>query len=443
MLNVLDNVNSFSQAALGNVDPSEIEFQKLKQQVHSEVVGCLDLAAARELSQDQLCQELETVVTTIVEKKNWSISEQSQTRLLAELQDELFGLGPIQPLIKDPSVSDILVNHAHEVFVEKQGQLRRTNIVFADNNHLLRIIQRVVSHVGRRIDESSPMVDARLPDGSRVNAIIPPLALDGPKLSIRRFGQYKLQLDDLVNNETISRPIASFLNAAVRARQSVLISGGTGSGKTTLLNALSACIPDDERIVTIEDSAELMLQHRHVARLETRPANSERVGEFSQRDLVRNSLRMRPDRIIIGEVRGAEALDMLQAMNTGHEGSLTTIHANDTHDAISRLEMMVAMARLELPSPIVQSYICSGISILVHLARLKGGARRVLRISELEKTRSGYSTRDIFIFKRTGADDKGLPTGHFSAVRKPNGLKRILEAGIDLDESVFETKNAK
>ena len=438
MFDVQDNAFGHIGTATIPVASEEIGFQILKQKFHAEVVDCLDLAAANTLSRAQLCRELEDVVETIAREKNWPIPSDQKQRLLAELPDELFGLGPIQSLLTDPDVSDILVNHAHEVFVEKKGQLSRADIVFADNNHLLRIIQRVVSHVGRRIDESSPMVDARLPDGSRINAIIPPLALDGPKLSIRRFGQYKLQLEDLVKNETISRRVATFLKAAVEARKSFLISGGTGSGKTTLLNALSGCIPDDERIVTIEDSAELLLQHRHVARLETRPANSENAGEFNQRDLVRNSLRMRPDRIIVGEVRGPEALDMLQAMNTGHEGSLTTIHANDTHDAISRLEMMVAMARLELPSPVVQSYICSGISILVHLSRLKGGARRVLRISELEKLESGYTTKDIFVYRRSGADVDGVPVGNFTALNTPNCYQSIIDAGIDLDESIFK-----
>ena len=275
--------------------------------MHSEVVGCLDLAAANDLTREQLCQELEPIVGTIVQQSNHQVSDDWMHRLLNELPDELFGLGPIQCLLSDAEISDILVNHAHEVFIEKRGRLYPTEIVFADNDHLLRIIQRIVSHVGRRIDESCPLVDARLPDGSRVNAIIPPLALDGPKLSIRRFGQHKLQLDQLVANQTLSANMAIFLDAAVRARKSIMISGGTGSGKTTLLNALSASIPGDERIITIEDSAELSMQHRHFARLETRPGNSENIGEYNQRDLVRNSLRMRPDRIIVGEVRGPEA----------------------------------------------------------------------------------------------------------------------------------------
>ena len=438
MFSALDSV---FQGALSTPDfeDGEIGFQRLKQNVHTEVVGCLDLAAANHLSRAQLCNELKPVVETIFSQTGITASDAQKERLLAELPDELFGMGPIQSLLSDPDVSDILVNHAHEVFVEKFGKLYRTKIVFADNSHLLRIIQRVVSHVGRRIDESCPMVDARLADGSRVNAIIPPLALDGPKLSIRRFGQHKLQLEDLVANDTISRRIATFLTVAVKARKSILISGGTGSGKTTLLNALSACIPEDERIVTIEDSAELLMQHKHVARLETRPSNSENAGEFNQRDLVRNSLRMRPDRIIVGEVRGPEALDMLQAMNTGHEGSLTTIHANDTHDAISRLEMMVAMARLELPSSVVQSYICSGISLLVHLSRLKGGARRMMRISELQKTEAGYTTNDIFVYRRAGKEIDGIPAGYFSALNVPACYTSILEAGFELDESIFKT----
>ena len=330
-----------------DVDPAaskEIEFQLKKLRVHEQIVANLDIAAAEGLTDEQLSAELGPFIDEIISDLKIQLTDDEHQRLNAEMPQEMFGIGPLEPLLADPDVSDILVNHAHEIFVEKKGQLEETDVVFANDSHLMQVIQRIVSHVGRRIDEACPMVDARLKDGSRVNAIVPPLALDGPKLSIRRFGKMRYDLDALVGNNTMSTEMATFLDSAVRARQSILISGGTGSGKTTVLNALSSCIPDDQRIVTIEDSAELLLQHRHVARLETRPANSEQSGEFNQRELVRNSLRMRPDRIIVGEVRGAEALDMLQAMNTGHEGSLTTIHANDTHDAISRLEMMVAMA---------------------------------------------------------------------------------------------------
>ncbi len=365
----------------------EIEFQKLKQRIHTEIVGSLDLVS--ELTDEQIRQQLGPFVDSCLQESRTVVEPLWRQRLDKELPFELFGLGPLEQLMRDPTISDILVNHQHQVFIERGGRLETSDIVFADQEHLLRIIQRIASLVGRRIDEVCPMVDARLADGSRVNAIIPPLALDGPKLSIRRFGRNFLTLDSLVVNGTLTESMAEFLASAVRARVSMLISGGTGSGKTTLLNALSSAISPDQRIVTIEDSAELLLNHPHVARLETRPANSEGSGQYTQRDLVRNSLRMRPDRIIVGEIRGAEALDMLQAMNTGHDGSLTTIHANDTRDAIARLEMMVAMTGLELPTRVVRSYIASGIEVVVQLARLASGERRVLRISELENSTDG------------------------------------------------------
>jgi len=373
----------------------EIEFQQLKQKIHAEVVGSLDLVG--ELTNEQIRQQLGPFVDEFLQNRQTVVEPQWRRRLEQELPFEMFGLGPLERLMQDPTISDILVNHQHQVFIERGGRLETSDIVFADQEHLLRIIQRIASLVGRRIDEVCPMVDARLADGSRVNAVIPPLALDGPKLSIRRFGKNFLTLDSLVANGTLPEPMAEFLSSAVRSRVSMLISGGTGSGKTTLLNALSSAISHDQRIVTIEDSAELLLNHPHVARLETRPANSEGSGQYSQRDLVRNSLRMRPDRIIVGEIRGAEALDMLQAMNTGHDGSLTTIHANDTRDAIARLEMMVAMTGLELPTRVVRAYIASGIEIVVQLARLASGQRKVLRVSELENANDGEMVlHDLF-----------------------------------------------
>ncbi|MCA9264604.1 MAG: CpaF family protein [Planctomycetales bacterium] len=415
----------------------EVEYQTQKQRVHQRIVASLDLASAENFSAQELSQEMRPFVDAILVEEGLDLSPALYERLLHDIPLEMFGLGPLEPLLLDAEISDILVNHAHEVYVERHGRLELTNVVFADDTHLIRIVQRIVSHVGRRIDESCPMVDARLHDGSRINAIIPPLALDGPKLSIRRFRQLHCELANLIANETLSPEMADFLKAAVMARQSILISGGTGSGKTTMLNALSSCIPDDERIVTIEDSAELILQHRHVARLETRPANSENSGEYTLRDLVRNSLRMRPDRIIVGEVRGAEALDMLQAMNTGHEGSLTTIHANDTMDAISRLEMMVAMTGLELPHSVVRSYICSGISLIVHMVRLPGGARRMLRISELRKTDQGFEVVDVFHFRRTGVDDCGVATGEFATGKRPACIAEFLENGVSYNDSIF------
>ncbi|MCA9135251.1 MAG: CpaF family protein [Planctomycetales bacterium] len=414
----------------------EIAFQVKKQTIHQRIVGSLDVATAQEMPPEQLLSELRLYIDLFDEHVD--LTEDELDRLLGELPWEMFGTGPLEPLLRDPGISDILVNHAHEVFIERDGILQPSTILFADNVHLMRVIQRIVTRVGRRIDESCPLVDARLEDGSRVNAIIPPLSLDGPKLSIRRFGKLHTSLEHLVANGTLGEQMARFLKAAVKARQSILISGGTGSGKTTMLNALSSCIPEDQRIITIEDSAELILQHGHVARLETRPPNSERSGEYNQRDLVRNSLRMRPDRIIVGEVRGGEALDMLQAMNTGHEGWLTTIHANDTVDAVSRLELMIAMAGLELPIPVVRSYICSGISLIVHLARLQGGARRVMRISELNASGDGLQLTDVFSMKSTGIDAQGRSAGIFVTGQRPKCLDSFAEYGIDFDESVFE-----
>ncbi|QDT12345.1 CpaF family protein [Planctomycetes bacterium K23_9] len=413
----------------------EIAFQQKKQQIHQRMVGCLDIAAPHEFKSREALDELRGFIEMFDDEVDLSADE--HTRMMVELPWELFGNGPLEPLLADPDVSDILVNRAHEIFVERNGLLEPCDVIFADDAHLLQIIQRIVTQVGRRIDESCPLVDARLADGSRINAIIAPLALDGPKLSIRRFGKRHTSLQHLVDNGTLSQSMAAFLRAAVQARQSILISGGTGSGKTTMLNALSSCIPNDQRIITIEDSAELILQHPHVARLETRPAGSEGVGEYSQRDLVRNSLRMRPDRIIVGEVRGAEALDMLQAMNTGHEGSLTTIHANDTVDAISRLEMMVAMTGLDLPSAVVQSYIRSGISLVVHLARQQGGSRCVMRISELLSAPGGMEFRHAFSYRRSGVDANGLTTGKFEVGDRPECVDVFPEFGVQFDDSAF------
>jgi len=430
-----------SHSTLGTIvaDPNEVQFQTLKTDIHRELVESLDLAAVGVTDSEWLRREVRELSEESIGRRK--IKEPAlKQRLIVELGAEVFGHGPLEPLMSDPSISDILVNNAHEVFIERHGRLERTNIVFADDAHLLRIIQRIVSRVGRRIDEVSPMVDARLPDGSRVNAVVPPLALKGPKLSIRRFGAENLNLSRLIETHSLSPAMAQFLLAATQARVSFLISGGTGAGKTTLLNAISAGIPHDERIVTIEDSAELILQHPHVVSLETRPINSEGRGEVSQRDLVKNSLRMRPDRILVGEVRGAEALDMLQAMNTGHEGSLTTIHANDTRDALARLEMMVAMAGFELPIRVVREYVATGIKLVVHLARLKGGVRRITRISEIVSGSNGeYQLEDIFSFKTSGLDARGTVKGEFVATGyKPRCLARFADHGVNLDERLFQ-----
>jgi len=419
---------------------AEIDFQRLKTAIHEELVESLDLSIINDVDESLLGDETRRLAGEICHDLGRNLSESDQQRMLEELMQEIFGLGPLDKLMQDPAVSDILVNGPHEIFIERNGRLERSDIVFADDRHVMRIIQRVVSRVGRRIDEISPTVDARLPDGSRVNAIIPPLALDGPKLSIRRFGTRPLDATDLVSGGSARPEMIDFLAAAVQSRISLLISGGTGSGKTTLLGALSAFIPEDERLITIEDSAELKLQHPHVVRLETRDANVEGAGEMSQRDLVRNSLRMRPDRIIVGEVRGPEALDMLQAMNTGHEGSLTTIHANDTRDALSRLEMMVAMTGLELPVSVVRQYVATGIRLVVHLARLKGGIRRITGISEVRTTEDGsYQIEDIFGFKQTGVDDKNMAIGEFYATGyQPVCIERIRAAGVDVSDAWFQ-----
>jgi pilus assembly protein CpaF len=430
---------SLLRSVKADVRTPEIEFQSLKTDIHRELVESLDLAAVGVAASDWLRREVRELSEESITRRN--ITDPAlRERLLVDLEAEVFGLGPLEPLANDPSISDILVNNAREVYIERRGRLELTPIVFADDAHLLRIIQRVVARVGRRIDEVSPMVDARLPDGSRVNAVVPPLALDGPKLSIRRFGREFLSVDNLLRNQSLSPAMASFLTAAVQARISFLVSGGTGAGKTTMLNALSTAIPHDERIITIEDSAELILQSRHIVRMETRPANSEGQGGVTQRDLVRNSLRMRPDRILVGEVRGGEALDMLQAMNTGHEGSLTTIHANDTRDALARLEMMVAMTGLELPIRVVREYIGAGIKLVVHLSRLKGGVRRVTRVSEIVSAANGeYVLEDVFGFKQQGLDGSGVARGEFYATGyQPRCLDRFADAGVSLDTAIFQ-----
>jgi pilus assembly protein CpaF len=356
-----------------------------------------------------------------------------------EVMDETFGLGPLEALLKDPTITDILINRYDKVYVERRGRLEHTDVRFRDNQHLRQIIDRIVALVGRRVDETSPMVDARLADGSRVNAIIPPLALDGPAMSIRRFGSKPMQLEDLIRHGAFPPPVMDFLSAAVRARCNVLISGGTGSGKTTLLNCLSRYIPADERVVTIEDAAELQLQQPHVVRLETRPPNIEGRGEVTQRDLVKNCLRMRPDRIIIGEVRAGEALDMLQAMNTGHEGSMTTVHANTTRDALARLEVMIAMAGYDIPMRALRHQISSALQIVVQAARLTGGKRKVTRVTEITGMEGdGIQAHDIFNYEQTGVDSQGVATGHFNVTGiRPRCCDKIESRGIQMPTELF------
>ena len=423
-----------------HIDPLEREFQQIKSVIHRQLVESLDLSNVTEEDQHRLHSQIRHLATKVCKTRRELLGRVDRERLLEELIAEIYGVGPLQQWMDDPEVTDILVNGPYTVYVERNGRLELTQTLFADDDHLLRIIRRIVSQVGRRIDEASPMVDARLSDGSRVNAVIPPMALDGPALSIRRFGHRPLQLDDLLAKRSLTPDMSNFLQAAVEARIGMLISGGTGAGKTTLLNVLSLAIPENERLVTIEDSAELLLQQRHLVRLETRPANTEGVGELNQRDLVRNSLRMRPDRIIVGEVRGVEVWDMLQAMNTGHEGSLTTIHANSARDALGRLEMMVAMTGYDLPVSVVRQYIASGMRLVVQVARLKGGGRRIVGVSEIRAVADGeYQLSEIFGFDQSGVDSAGNAVGEFYATGyAPACLSRIAASGLSLPAETFE-----
>ncbi len=423
-----------------DVGPFEVRFQKLKADIHKRIVEALDLSRLNHWSQEKVRREVRNLAVQMSQNTTEPLGEVERERLVTEIMSEAFGLGPLDPLMADPTVSDILVNGARSVYVERNGRIEPTNIVFASDAHLMQIIHRVAAQVGRRADESSPMVDARLPDGSRVNAIIPPLSLIGPVMSIRRFG-VRLAAENLLANGTMPQEFLDFLRACVEARISVLVSGGTGSGKTTLLNVLSQFIPSSERLITIEDSAELQLRQPHVIALETRNANVEGSGEVLQRDLVRNSLRMRPDRIIVGEVRGGEALDMLQAMNTGHEGSLTTIHANDTRDALTRLEMMVMMAGFELPVPVIRHYIATAITLVVQLSRLKGGRRRIIRVSEVCGLDPGpYDVHDLYGYRQLGVRN-GAAFGEFYATGyRPRVLERLKANGIELPDSLFRER---
>src|SRR5512132_2494569 len=386
----------------------ESAYFELKTRIHRQLIERLDLTKLAMLPQDAVQQQIQRIVEDMLATDETPLSRQEREQLVVEVQHETFGLGPIEPLMQDPTVSDILVNGPHEVHVERHGKLEKTNVIFRDDAHLMQVIERIVSAVGRRIDESSPMVDARLADGSRVNAIIPPLALDGPVLSIRRFAADPYKMSDLIEFGTLTPALAEFIRAAVQARLNVLVSGGTGAGKTTLLNVLSNAIPSNERIVTIEDSAELQLQQDHVVRLETRPPNVEGAGAVTQRDLLRNALRMRPDRIILGEVRGAEVLDMLQAMNTGHDGSISTVHANSARDALSRLETMVMISGVGISVTALREYISSALDMIIHVARLSDGTRKVVRVSEVVGMEEAViTTQDIFLFEQQGIDKEG------------------------------------
>ena len=415
------------------------QFQELKTQIHRKMVDRLDLSNIEGLDKDDLRKQIRAVVAELCDEENTLLNYQERERLMSEVLDETFGLGPLEVLLADPTITDILVNGPHTIYIERHGRLEKTEVTFKDNTHLLHIIDKIVSKIGRRCDEVSPMVDARLQDGSRVNAVIPPLALDGPALSIRRFGADPVRIKDLVNFKTLTTEMVDFLSACVIAKLNIMIVGGTGSGKTTLLNNLSSFIPTNERIVTIEDAAELILQQPHVVRLETRPPNIEGKGQITQRDLLRNCLRMRPDRIIVGEVRGSEALDMLQAMNTGHEGSMTTIHANSTRDAQSRLETMVAMTGFELPIITIRQQFASAVNLLVQVSRLKGGRRRVMSISEvLGMEGDMVIMQEIFCYKQEGVTENGNAYGSFwSTGIRPTFMDRLQTSGVEVSPEIF------
>ncbi len=424
----------------GRKSPSNSPSYELKNRIHRRLIEQIDPAKIDVLPRPEVEQQIRHIVEDLLAGEETPLSRWERNQIILEIQHETFGLGPIEPLIHDPTVSDILVNGAREVFVERRGKLEETNVVFRDDAHLLQIIERIVSQVGRRVDESSPMVDARLPDGSRVNAIIPPLALDGPMLSIRRFAVDPYRMEDLLAFGTLTPALAEIIAAAVRARLNILISGGTGSGKTTLLNVLSNAIPNSERIITIEDSAELQLQQRHVVRLETRRPNIEGKGTVTQRDLVYNALRMRPDRIIVGEVRGAEVLDMLQAMNTGHDGSLSTVHANSARDALSRIETMVMISGIAISPTALREYISSALDLIIHVARMSDGTRKVVRVSEVVGMEEAViTTQDIFLFDHQGIDKEGRVIGfHRASGVRPKFTDRLIRAGIELSPEIFD-----
>jgi pilus assembly protein CpaF len=418
------------------------EYQQVKADLHRKILDRLDLEKLGRTANDTAREEVLLLIRNTVNSEAVPLSFAERERLAREILDEIFGLGPLEPLLKDPTISDILINRYDKVYVERGGKLEPTGLSFKDDQHLMQIIDRIVSRVGRRVDESSPMVDARLADGSRVNAIIPPLAIDGPCLSIRRFGHEPVTARNMIENKTLTEPMLELLSAMVKGKLNLLISGGTGAGKTTLLNVLSGYIPNSERIVTIEDAAELQLKQEHVVRLETRPPNIEGKGAVRQRQLVINSLRMRPDRIVVGEVRGEEAFDMLQAMNTGHEGSLTTVHANSQRDALARVESMFSMANLNVPERAVRLQIASAIHAVVQIARLSDGSRKVITISEVTGVQDETIVmNDIFVFERKGIDETGKVRGLFHATGiRPKFAERLATGGLRLRPALFESQ---
>src|SRR6266481_499492 len=416
------------------------EYQELKSGVHRDLISRVDLERISNQRDERIRGQVLSVIQDLVANLKTPLSGRERERLALEVLDEVFGLGPLEPLLQDPTVNDILVNGPKQVYVERAGLLEESNIMFKDNAHLMNIIDKIVSAIGRRVDESSPMVDARLADGSRVNVIIPPLAIDGPHLSIRRFGHIPISEEDLIRNQTLTQPMLELLRGSVKARLNIVISGGTGAGKTTLLNVLSGYISERERIVTIEDSAELQMKQRHCVRLETRPSNIEGSGAVKQRQLLINSLRMRPDRIVVGEVRGEEALDMLQAMNTGHDGSLTTVHANTPRDALSRVETMIAMGSTNLPERAMRQQIASAIQIVVQQTRLSDGTRKITSISEITGMEGDVITmQEIFLFEKTGVTQDGKVIGRFRATGvRPKCCERLRTSGIHLPADMFE-----
>jgi pilus assembly protein CpaF len=421
---------------------SERLFLQYKKALHQRVIAGIDLTAMGSMSEEELRREVRAAAEELCQQGADLLNLSERERLVNEVLDETFGLGPLEPLMRDPTISDIMINGPHTAYVERRGRLERVDVAFHDEKHLLQIVQRIAGRVGRRVDESSPMVDARLADGSRVNAIIPPLSLKGTLLSIRRFPAQPLLAQDLIGYRAITAEMMEFLSACIKARLNVVISGGTGSGKTTLLNALSSFIAPEERVATIEDAAELQLQQPHVVPMETRPKNIEGSGEVTCRDLLKNALRMRPDRIIIGECRGPETLDMLQAMNTGHDGSMTTIHANDTRDALGRMEMMVGMAGFDLPIWIIRRQIASAVHILIQASRLSGGVRKVVKVSEITGMEGDViSMQDLFGFKQTGVDAERKAQGHFYASGlRPKCMDRLEACGLALPRDLFEQR---
>jgi pilus assembly protein CpaF len=421
------------------VNPQREQLGNLKIRIHSELIDRLDLAALGKLGPEQASEQIQAAISQLLDAEGAPLSREDRKRLEAEITSEVLGYGPLDVLLKDDTVADILVNSASQTYVERRGKLELTNVTFRDDDHLIQIIDRIVSKIGRRIDTASPLCDARLPDGSRVNAVIPPIALDGPSLSIRKFGKDPLQIEDLINFGSQTAEMAQFLEAAVRARLNIIVSGGTGSGKTTLLNCCSAFIPHNERVVTIEDAAEIQLQQPHVVRLETRPQNLEGKGEITARDLVKNCLRMRPDRIVVGEVRGAEALDMLQAMNTGHDGSITTLHANSPRDCLSRLEMMILMAGVELPVQAMRGQISSAVDMILQQSRMRDGTRKVVKITEVVGMEGDIiTTQDIFEYVIEGLDSEGRVKGHFRCTGiRPHCMEALEAAGCHFPANFF------